>query len=241
MKKAIVFTVFDRVQYLKETLDSWEQVRNINNYDIYFKIEPSDHQQGIFDVIDNFDNHRECISHKLLNKSIIGNGFNTWESFEYLFNKYDFVILAEDDIVVSKDIVEYFDSTEPMFRDDDEVAIISANTKLSVEDPSKVVRQQGFNGLVWGTWKKYWINYFRDNWDKDYSSDTEKCGWDWHLNLRIMPSNGLKNINPMASRSNHIGINGIHCDKTIFDETQSPLFKEDNVWDFIEEMIVVNL
>jgi len=241
MKKAIIFTVFDRVQYLKEALDSWEQVRNKNSYDIYFKIEPSDHQQSIFDVIDNFDNHRESISHKLLNKNIIGNGFNTWESFEYLFTKYDFVILAEDDIVVSKDIIEYFDSTEPLFRDDDEVAIISANTKLMSDNPSKVIREQGFNGLVWGTWKKYWINYFRDNWDKDYSSDTEKCGWDWHLNLRIMPSNGLKNINPLASRSNHIGVNGIHCDETIFDETKSPLFKNDNIWSSIEEIVVVSI
>jgi hypothetical protein len=241
MSKAIVFTVFDRVEYLKDTLKSWGEVRNINSCDIYFKIEPSLNQQSIIDIINNFDNYRGSTSSILINKTVIGNGFNTWESFEYLFEKYDFVILAEDDIVVSKDIIEYFDVTETMFREDSEVAIISANTKLPVEDPSKVIRQQGFNGLIWGTWKKYWVKYFRENWDKDYSSDTQQCGWDWHLNLRIMPSNGLKNINPMASRSNHIGINGIHCDKTIFDETQSTLFKEDNVWDFIEEMIVVNL
>ena len=117
-----------------------------------------------------------------------------------------------------------------MYRDDQEIAIISANTKWGTYDPSTVVREQGFNGLVWGTWKKYWVDYFVENWDKDYSSDPVHNGWDWHLNLRLLPKNKLKNINPMASRSNHVGINGIHCNEKIFDETQSKSFKENHEW-----------
>lgn len=237
MKKAIIFTIFDRVQYLKQSLDSWKNVRGINEYDIFFKIEPSDHQEGIIDVINNFDSHRNSVSTILINEKVLGNGFNSWEAFEYLFVKYDFVILAEDDIVVSKDILEYFDETEKMFREDNEIAVISANTKWNTNDSSAVIREQGFNGLIWGTWKKCWVNYFRDTWDKDYTSSIEQCGWDWNLNLRVMPSNNLKNINPLVSRSNHIGILGLHCNELIFDDTQSPSFKEDNIWSTIKEVV----
>ena len=236
MKKAILFTVFDRVDYLKESLDSWAKVDEINDYDFHFYVEPSDKVEDIVNVINDFLNKVEPPFSYTCNPEVLGTGGNTWHGFDTLFQQYDFVILAEDDVVVSKDILRYFNSAERMFRDDNEVAIISANTKWDVYAPADVVREQGFNGLVWGTWKDYWEKYFRDNWDKDYSSDPVHNGWDWHLNLRILPSNGLKNINPLASRSNHIGIDGMHCDSNIFSQTQSPSFKEEHEWLWLEEV-----
>lgn len=235
MKKAVLFTVFNRVDYLKETLESWSKVDLIKDYDFCFYVEPSNVSKQITDLIYNFEDKTDINFSIHYNESILGTGGNTWRGFTDLFKKYYFVVLAEDDVIVSKDILRYFDAAEKMYRDDDEIAIISANTKWGTTDPTLVVREQGFNGLVWGTWKKYWDNYFAPNWDKDYSSDPIHNGWDWHLNLRIMPSNGLKNINPLASRSNHIGINGMHCDDIMFKDTQSPSFRENHNWYWLEE------
>ncbi len=238
MRKAVLFTVFNRVDYLKKTLESWSNVDLIKDYDFCFYVEPSDVFKQITDLIYNFEDKTKINFSIHYNEKILGTGGNTWRGFTDSFKKYDFVVLAEDDVIVSKDVLKYFDAAEKMYRDDDEIAVISANTKWDTTDPTGVVREQGFNGLVWGTWKKYWDNYFGPNWDKDYSSDLIHNGWDWHLNLRIMPNNNLKNINPLVSRSNHIGIKGMHCDENVFDITQSPSFKEENDWLFIKEVKV---
>ncbi len=236
MKKAILFTVFDRVDYLKETLESWSKVDFVEEYDFYFYVEPSELVNEITEAINDFQENFGSRLNIVYNKDVLGTGGNTWRGFNDLFESYDFVILAEDDVVVSKDILRYFDSVEAIYRNEEDVAIISANTKWDTNDASGVIREQGFNGLVWGTWKEYWGKYFKDNWDKDYSSDPVHSGWDWHLNLRILPSNNLKNINPLASRSNHIGINGMHCDSSIFNETLSPSFKKEHDWLEINEV-----
>ena len=237
MTKAIGFTLFDRVDYLKETLKSWSFVRGIENFDIYFFVEPSDKIEQVIDIISYFEQITKAKVSIIKNSKKLGCAKNTWQVFDVLFDTYDFVILAEDDIKVSKDVLEYFDATESIFNEDDSVAVISANTKWHTDDPSLVVREKAFNGLVWGTWKKYWTSYIKDTWDFDYSSGNgEKSGWDWNLTLRVLPNNNLVSINPHVSRSEHIGVNGIHCSEDIFDLTKSPSFNDDNIWNRIKEV-----
>jgi hypothetical protein len=238
MKKALVFTAFDRFVYLKETLDSWSNVRGIEKWDIYFKVEPSDHFDTINDIIKNFEDKIDSSVNIILNNKVLKCAANTWFAFDDLFQKYDFVILAEDDIIVSKDILEYFDYLEEKYRDVKDVSIISANTKWNTSDSEKIIKEQAFNGLVWGTWREDWENYFKDTWDFNYSTGLggTSSGWDWNITLRVLPTNNLFSIHPYVSRSQHIGINGLHCTPEIFDQTQSPSFKEDNVWERLSEL-----
>ena len=140
MRKAVLFTVFNRVDYLKETLDSWLNIDRTQDYDFYFYMEPSDVSDQIEKLIYNFEDKANVNFGIRYNESVLGTGGNTWRGFEDLFKKYDFVILAEDDVVVSKDVLRYFDAVEKMYRDDDEIAIISANTKWDTTDPTGVVR-----------------------------------------------------------------------------------------------------
>ena len=238
MNKAIVFTVFNRFDYLKKTLDSWSQVIGLNKYDFYFKVEPSDQLESVENVIKNFEDKIEKPVKVIVNNRVMGCAANTWFAFDDLFQKYDFVILAEDDIIVSKDVLEYFDEAESMFREDKSISIISANTKWHTSDPSIVIKEQAFNGLVWGTWKEDWENYFKDTWDFNYSSGNgTQSGWDWNITLRVLPSNNLFSIHPHVSRSQHIGVEGLHCSEDIFDMTQSPSFNNDNVWESLGILI----
>jgi hypothetical protein len=48
---------------------------------------------------------------------------------------------------------------------------------------------------------------------------TGNSGWDHNIGLRVIPRNGLHCIVPTASRSRHIGVDGVHCHKDVFDET----------------------
>ena len=234
MKKAIMFTAYNRVDYLKDSLESWTKVNNLKDYDIYFKVEPSDVNQEIMDVISDFNNKVESKVLIIQNPIKLGNGYNTWSGFNKLFNDYEFVILAEDDILVSRDIIDYFNYLEEKYRDEHEVSIISANTKGELTDPSKVTRDSVFNGLIWGTWASYWKDYFANTWDKDYTSG-DPAGWDWNLTLRVLPANNLKVIHPYTSRSQHIGLDGLHCTPEIFHITQSPTFKENFEWTELTE------
>jgi len=236
MKKAIGFTAFDRVEYLNKALASWSDVRNLRDYDFYFFIEPSNRYNEIVQIIKNFQNNTNIKTTIISNPEKLGCATNTWSVFEFLFKLYDFVILAEDDVVVSKDVLEYFNFVEEKYRNDEEIAIVSANTKWDTKDPIKLIREQGFNGLIWGTWKKYWTKYFEHNWEKEPFPGAEHSGWDWHLNINMLPFNKLKNINPMVSRSNHIGLIGEHCTPELFDLTISPSFNLDNQWDMLEEV-----
>lgn len=238
-KKAIVFTSFDRVNYLKQTLESWSKVRYIQEYDIYFKVEPSNKIDEICEVISKFAEQIGNDVNVDINNRVMGCAANTWFALDKTFNDYDFVILAEDDILVSEDVCEYFNYLENKYRDQEEFAIISANTKWDTQDPNSVCKEQSFNGLIWGTWKKYWELYIKDTWDWNYSSGNGgPSGWDWNLTLRVLPNNNLFSINPLASRSQHIGENGIHCSSDIFNLTQSPSFKNNHEWKDLELVTV---
>ena len=229
MRKAIIFTAYDRVEYLHNTLKAWEKVRNIHEYDFFFSVEPSDHRDAICDVISNFEEHTGLSTIVWINYSKLGNPKNTFQCFDELFKDYDFVILAEDDVTPSEDICDYFTYLESKYKDVEDVAIISANTKENGIDPEAITLNPYFNGLIWGTWKKYWDQYFRDTWEFDYTSQTPG-GWDWNLTLRVLPKYNLFTVHPNMSRSQHIGLNGLHCTPDLFEGTQSPSFRENHIW-----------
>lgn len=235
---AVVFTAYNRTDYLEQTLQAWSKVNNIDKFDIYFSVEPSDKVEDIKKMLKDFGDKVYSNVHVKYNKELMGCAKNTWSSLDYLFSKYNFVILAEDDILPSKDIVDYFIYLENKYRDVSDVAVISASNRAGESDPTFVAKTPGFPGLIWGTWAKYWNKYFKDTWDFDYSTGTEEnpqSGWDWNLTLRVMPQNNLWSIYPVASRSQHIGVNGIHCDENIFEETTSISFKENHEWkDLVE-------
>ena len=236
--KAIFFTAYKRLEYLQPTLEQWRNVRGLNKYDIYFRIEPSDIVEDVVEEINKFSNDVNTDVRTILNFERQGCARNTWNGFNDLFNNYNFVILTEDDILPSTDVAEYFDFLERKYRDDNEVAIISANYEFPEHDPYKVSRLDIFRGQIWGTWKNMWENYIKDTWDFDYSTSVDggPSGWDWNLTLRVLPQNNLKSIVPHASRSQHIGVNGIHCDESIFDATQMKSFKLERAWKELEEV-----
>ena len=236
--KAVVFTGFNRVDYFTKTMLSWSKVENIQSYDFYFRLEPSDKRMEMIYLIDNFSKENKVECNIILNDKVLGCGKNTWLAFEELFKLYNFVILAEDDIDVSHDILNYFDFLELRYRDDKDVAIISANYEVDKFREDHVTRLEIFRGQVWGTWKEYWDKFIKETWDFAYDSSENggPSGWDWNLTLRVLPRNNLKTIAPHSSRSQHIGIDGLHSNTEVYPLTTMSSFKKENVWTELTEV-----
>jgi hypothetical protein len=232
MKKAIIFTVNDRDCYFEPTLNAWLNVRLINQYDIYFKIEPSNKLKEMQNLIISFCDKISIKANIIVNENNAGVLLNPWEAFCLMFDEldYGFVILAEDDIHPSSDALEYFNYCHQKYHSDDKVLAISAFNKDYEQgtDDTHIFKTDHFSCLIWGTWRDRWHKYLKDTWDKNYSSGTAErpeSGWDWNINLRVIPQNKLKCVNPKISRSQHTGVVGTHMSEEMFTESQSRTFK----------------
>jgi GT2 family glycosyltransferase len=235
--KAIVFTVYNRTEYLSQTLNAWAKVKDLDQFDIYFRVEPSDKLRQVGDIIKKFANSVKANVHIGVNHKRYGCAKNSYTALDEAFKKYNFVILAEDDIEPSADVANFFSELNNKYMDDKLVGAIVANHEEPGYAVDKVSKVDFFRGLIWGTWKHQWDKYIKDTWDFAYETAGEEGlgGWDWNISLRVFPSNNLKVVVPHASRSQHIGIFGIHSDDKSYYEGIRESFKEDFIWDTLEE------
>lgn len=212
MKIGIALTANDRPNYFTQTVDSWLNVRGFQDIpplDKWVFIEPSL-------VVSDMESEGHRLGAKVhSNANKLGVLLNPWVALDNMFkprttgcreevNYYsgpcDFVILAEDDILVSSDVLEYFAWAAEAFEDDASVLTVNAFSREGGEK-DLVTKRDGFaSPLIWGTWIDRWRDIIRDTWDKNYTFN----GWDWHLDA-IAKENGMKSVMPLQSRSDHIG------------------------------------
>ena len=209
MKRDLVFTAYNRPDYLGPTINSWNAVRNLRAWNAAFFIEPSDVQGTVADMALALDT--QVTIHQ--NDELQGVLVNPWNAINTAFeNGSDFVVLAEDDVIVSHDTLEYFEWASLEYETSYKTLCINAFSDLGGSKANQVTTSGRFSPLIWGVWRHRWENYLRDTWDKDYSTgkpDGTEAGWDWNIN-RIMQANEFRVIHPVQSRSNHIGLFGTH-------------------------------
>ena len=215
MKRVLFLTAYNRPQYFRQVLDSWKAVRGIEQWDIYVQIEPNsfaeEQEQMVYETFTNHDNVEVVI-----NPQKYGVLHNPWVGFEHLFmeRNYDFVVRGEDDLVVSADILEYFNYTSEKFQNNPKVATVVAYSDDN-GGPDGIKLSSGFGPWVWGTWFDRWEGLFGPTWDHDYSTYNgepgNQAGWDWNINTRIFPQYDLRSVEPTRSRVHNIGVFGTHA------------------------------
>jgi hypothetical protein len=225
MRTELVFTAFDRPEYLAQTLDTWNDVRGLASIPASFFIEPSD----LVDSVAELAFTLRTSTTVNINETVQGVLVNPWNALDSAFgNGAEFVILAEDDVVVSQDTLEFFNWASVEYQTTDVLAV-NACSSLGGGRDNEVYTDAGFNPLVWGTWTDRWYNVLRDTWDKDYSTgnpDGSEAGWDWNIN-RIIQAGDWRVVRPVNSRSNHIGeFNGTHTTPESFPGSQSISYKQ---------------
>ena len=227
---ALFFTAYDRPEYLRQTLQSWENVRGIQDWHVVFRIEPSPRQQDIEVLFRLFAETMMLPSFEILiNETKLGVLEHPYVGFSELFQRFNFVVRAEDDLLVSDDILEYFTYAAETYEHDIDIATVNAFSKISGED-HRLFRQQRFNPWIWGTWKHIWDRLLEPTWDHDYSTFNGvpgvESGWDWNIDTRLLAKNGYSAIYPENSRVQNIGLWGIHGtpDNLLTAESYKPIY-----------------
>jgi hypothetical protein len=227
MRRALLLTAYNRPEYLREVLNSWSKVREIESWPMHILIDPSPHTDAIIQVIRSA---RLPVARLgvTVNPTRFGVLRNPYVGFDRLFNErlYDFVFRAEDDIVVSTDTLEYVTWASNRYQYDDHVAIVqAASAEPKTADPRRIVVDGSFSPWDFGTWRRWWNSVIKPTWDLDYSTNSgtpgHHAGWDWNLTERVLPARGLHVCRPAASRSDSIGIIGTHSTPSIHQKMPS--------------------
>ena len=214
--KAVFLTAFNRPALLERTLESWDTVLGKEEWRFVFRIEPSLVTDSIVELAEKFTkrNGLQDSVEIIVNPERYGVLHHPWVGFSDLFQEFDFVVRAEDDLRVSNDILNYFSWASEEYRGIPEIATVNAYTGELSDDPAGVHIASEFNPWVWGTWQEVWKNHIGSTWDHNYSTfnDTpgHQSGWDWNLNTRIFPQRGLRAVFPRMSRVDNIGVHGVH-------------------------------
>lgn len=225
MRKALFFTAYNRVRYLQQTLHTWESVRGLENWHVVFMIEPSEITAQVKEEFEMFVVRMQLTDYEIIvNPTQYGVLHHPYVGFQRLFEKeYEFVVRAEDDLIVSDDILEYFQWAAHAFRGDDQIATVQAFTHE--DGPLEEARlSEGFSPWLWGTWRNRWLDLIGPTWDHDYSTFNghpgNQAGWDWNLNTRIFPEYDLRSIVPKVARADNIGVYGTHGNESNFVNSQ---------------------
>lgn len=227
----LAFTVAGRKECLQESLNSWLKTDLTLATAVHFFIEPIDAFE-IDAVIDSFASNCPVPVIKHFNKEKLGVLRNPWHLFDHCFRveAAKFVILGEDDFLVSPDVLNFFEVTKTDWTPTTMAVCAKWVGKRADGNPATFHRSTEFTGNIWMTSAPIWNSFLRDTWDFDYSSgnaDGTSAGWDHNIGLRVIPKNNLHCIVPTASRSKHIGVTGAHCTAEVFDDTVA--------WNFLSE------
>lgn len=214
----LAITGYNRLEYMRETISAWANVRGIQDITTEFHLEP-----GYPDV------EAACCeapfpSEVHVADTHLGIRMNPWKAADHAFQHDDFVILGEDDMIVGADTLEYFSWAKDQFRDDSRILAVSAAQGIASDPPSEdaVSARTWFSAWVWGLW--------RDRWDMISSSwhdGEDHRGWDYLINFGWCQTRGYQTVIPHLSRVQHIGKTGTYCNPGIFDSLLSTCFTPD--------------
>lgn len=235
MKLAVTFTVNDRPHYFQDVLDSWTNVRGKEDVLFYFSCEPFGYEDGM--------NRGTCVDMAemwLKDNKLTGRVYANYDKLGVLHNPYvalqrafgnltvDYAVLAEDDLVVSNDILEYHTWAANEYLDQKDVAMICSFFEHEAVDElsNAALKKVNFASVyVWGTWKDRWNDYIGPTWEHEYVKEYGfHTGWDWNLNERVLPRLGKYSIQPFVTRVQNIGLQGTHNQGTMI---LAPSFKFD--------------
>jgi len=224
LRKFLFITAANRPSYFRETMNSWRKARGFYDWNVVVRLEPSEFVEEHLAICKELEHDKLTV---LVNPQVYGVLHHPWVGFNDLFkNGYiDFVVRAEDDLVVADDVLEFFDWAAERYASDSDVAAVVAYSREESTRPELVRRSEKFSPWVWGTWQDRWNQFIRDTWDHDYTTYNgapgNQAGWDWNLDTRVLPSLHKHVISPAMSRVQNIGVWGVHGRPENFEQSSS--------------------
>lgn len=223
---ALVITAWRRPAYLARVLDSWAavpEVRELRRVTIALGrgeaeasqravIEAAERQFGreITVRLDSPGAQASPGMHRAIGEAA---------EAEFADPGVAYLILSEEDVLVSDDVGRYHAWCRAQWETSQEVLVVTSHCPLGRwhdRDTSEAGVSQSsvqlypfFNPWCWGVWRDRWQGVFEPRWDWDCTTGLNgwDSGYDWQVGRVIRDSGGLS-PNPDAARSRNIGFEG---------------------------------
>ena len=212
----------NRPEFFYQVMESLVKNPEIKDYSLLFALE-NDVDQRYFDVIQTFKDGLKMEIVKWPERYGLTKGI--LEGLKLASSKSDeYVILLEDDVVVSKDFLRFLDYCyRHFYTADGDIAAIGTTTNRAIGRVDYVYKEQWY--LPWGVliprhfFNKFLLEHCNEAYyqnSKDYANkyyQIESKGREAEqaeLVLRIMLKNSFYQILPEVPRSLEIGIYGKH-------------------------------
>ncbi len=238
---AIACTCWRRPHYLETTLDAWSKVKGLHSVQSFTMaigrselrpelikvVEAAEQKFGkTINILDDSDRATQSPAMHTAIAEAADHAFQNPDT--------DFFIIAEEDLLVSDDILLYM-AWAQQYRDDPRVLYVCSHNPggQGWDDPAGINDGEAdqnavrllpyFQAWVCGTWRDRWENVLRPKWDWDSS---RSGGWDWNIQSRIIPDGNYVCAVPDASRCQNFGEHGgYYAHAELFPGTQSKSFR----------------
>lgn len=205
----ITISLCNRPEYTSRTLKSLFNCYGIDAYNVSIFVEPVD--QKVISIALEYAQKFKNIN-VFINKKKLGCNYNIFQSLSYAFDKLhsNFNIHVEDDVLLGKDALYYFNWCNNHYHQDDNIFTVSSYERSKKEDESKLNLAKRHNWFIpwgWATWSNRWHGgYGKELLDR--ISNPRYKSWDCHTNdIR----RDRFEIRPIIARSQNIGAeNGVH-------------------------------
>jgi hypothetical protein len=130
----------------------------------------------------------------------------------------DFLVLGEEDVMVSSDVLHYMAWAAERFAEDQQVLAVLAHSRCGQgwdgpgvtddpdADPAAARLLPYFNPWCFGTWRDRWEKILEPEWDYECNlGGPTTSGYDWTIQTQVIPRHDLLCVVPDASRSQNIG------------------------------------
>jgi hypothetical protein len=218
MKKLITLSLYNRLPYTKRVLDALAQCEGISEYVVLPVIDRTnfgfDYQDTFIELLHEYAKDKRLnVENPRCHQDNVGCNRNIYTALNTGFRYADFLIHLEDDIILAKDALRYFEWANATYKDDKNVFTIDAyNNEAHTHFPDSrlVKRSQSFKPWGWATWKDRWLE-IENRWQYDYSKRQDfPMGGGWDVCMKHCLRGNRCRIYPTLSRCLNIGEIGIH-------------------------------
>lgn len=196
----ITSTHYNRPDCTRQMLEHLTRCDGIEKYTLLCGVEPRFPE--VIDEIEKYPFRKEIY----LNDRLLGCWQNKKSVLSRGFNKSDFVIHIEDDVILARDALKYFEWCYHQSGFASVTAFSIEKRFLSNPSIDRVGITELYSPIAWATWKSEFD--LIQNWN---GSDLE-LKWFW---------NNRNHLSPEVSRAKHIGIGlGIRSSIELFEQVE---------------------
>ncbi len=200
-RRVITICLWNRPDYTRRCLDALRECRGIANYLILPHVEPGN--EAVRAQVESID---FAESLPTMNRARLGVNGNTENALLDGFAFSGFVIHVEDDIVLARDALTFFEWSGARYADDARVFSVTGYNRLADPAPPgdyhRVRLRRWFHPWGWATWRDRWETF-------SGTLHASRTSWDVRLNAAHCSGGTTPRCleaYPELSRSQNIGL-----------------------------------